>query len=64
MLQVLELPSTLHDDIAEQHVFLLIGTQAGQQHAQLLPDSPESRGFLKSLPTSVFFWQEERATGV
>ena len=64
MLQVLELPKTLHDDIAEQHVFLLIGSQAGQQHAQLLPSSPESQAFLRSLPTDVFFWQEERAAGL
>lgn len=64
MLQVLELPKTLHDDIAEQHVFLLIGSQAGQQQAQLLPNSPESHAFLRSLPTDVFFWQEERAAGL
>ena len=63
MPQVLELPRTLHDDIAEQHVFLLIGTRSGQQTVQLLPDSPGSQAFLKSLPTDVFFWQEDRATG-
>ncbi|KAL3141461.1 hypothetical protein ABBQ32_005026 [Trebouxia sp. C0010 RCD-2024] len=61
--QVLELPKPLHDDTAEQHVFLLIGTRAGQQTVQLLPDSPESQAFLKSLPTDIFFWQEDRTTG-
>ena len=61
---MLELPKTLHDDIAEQHVFLLISSQAGQQQAQLLPNSPESQAFLTSLPTDVFFWQEERAAGL
>lgn len=63
MSQVLELPKTLHDDTSEQHIFLLIGSQAGQQQAQLLPNSPKSRAFFESLPTDVFFWQEERAAG-
>ena len=62
-MQVLELPETLHDEIAEQHVFLLIGEEEGQQKAQLLPDSPQSHAFLRSLPTDIFFWQEDRAAG-
>ena len=60
---MLELPKTLHDDIAEQHVFLLIGSQAGKQTAQLLPNDPSSRAFLKSLQTDVFFCQEDRVAG-
>ncbi len=61
--QVIELPKLLHDDVAEQHVYLLIGSQGGKQRAQLLPDTAQSKEFLQSLPTDVFFWQEDRQAG-
>ncbi|KAA6420005.1 MAG: ER membrane complex subunit 1-like [Trebouxia sp. A1-2] len=62
--QVLELPQLLHDDVAEQHVYLLIGSQGGSQQAKLLPDTAHSKRFLLSLSTDVFFWQEDKAAGV
>ncbi|KAL0052366.1 hypothetical protein WJX82_000955 [Trebouxia sp. C0006] len=61
--QVLELPQLLHDDVAEQHVYLLIGSQGGSQQAKLLPDTPQSKHFLLSLSTDVFFWQEDKTAG-
>ncbi len=62
-LQVLELPQLLHDDVAEQHVYLLIGSEGGSQQAKLLPDTAQSKQFLLSLSTDVFFWQEDKAAG-
>ena len=64
LFQVLELPKLLHDDIAQQHVYLLIGKQDNKQRAQLLPDTAQSRDFLRALPSDVFFWQEDKDAGV
>lgn len=62
--QVLELPQALQDDVADQHVFLLIGGKPGAQQVSLLPDSSHSKAFLASLTSDVFFWQADRTTGV
>ena len=61
--QVLELPKVLHDEVAEQHVYLLIGGQGSQQQAQLLPNTPQTKQFLQSLSTNVFFWQHQEESG-
>ena len=53
----------LHDEEAEQHVFLLIGDPGGRYQARLLPDSDGAKAFLRALPTDVFFWQEDRQAG-
>lgn len=63
IVQVLDLPKVLHDEVAEQHVYLLIGGQGVQQQAQLLPDTPQTKQFLQSLSTNVFFWQHQEESG-
>ena len=64
LFQVLELPKLLHDDIAQQHVYLLVGKQDNKLRAQLLPDTVQARDFLGALPSDVFFWQEDKDAGV
>lgn len=62
-MQVLELPKVLHDEVAEQHVYLLIGGHGSRQQAQLLPDTPQTKQFLRLLSTNVFFWQHQEESG-
>ena len=61
-MQVIDVPQRLVTGTAEQSLYLLVsGTEQPSVH--LLPDTPESRGFVKALPQELFFWQADRASG-
>ena len=60
--QVIDVPQRLVTGTAEQTLYLLVsGTEQPSVH--LLPDTPESRGFVKALPQDLFFWQADKASG-
>ena len=40
---------------------LVTGTEQPSVH--LLPDTPQSRGFVRALPQDLFFWQADKASG-
>ena len=61
-MQVIDVPQRLVTGTAEQSLYLLVsGTEQPSVH--LLPDTPESRDFVKTLPQELFFWQADRASG-
>ena len=61
-MQVIDVPQRLVTGTAEQSLYLLVsGTEQPSVH--LLPDTPESRGFVKALPQDLFFWQADKASG-
>ena len=56
------MPQRLVTGTSEQSLSLLVsGTKQPSVH--LLPDTPESRGFVKALPQDLFFWQADKASG-
>ena len=61
-MQVIDVPLLLVTGSAEQSLYLLVsGTEQPSVH--LLPDTPQSRGFVRALPQDLFFWQADKASG-
>ena len=62
-LQVLDLPTQLHDGMADQRVLaLLVGSGAAARLAAL-PNSPAARALLRTMAPSIYTWRADVAAG-
>ena len=60
---LLHLPQPVHDNSADQHVFVLVPAGGAGAAVQLLPDTPQARAAFEAARPSFSFWRVDKQAG-